>query len=139
MIIAIDFDGTIVEDEYPGIGPAKIFAFDTMKEMVKHRHQLILWTPREGKLLDEAVEYCRENGLEFYAINRSYPEEKFDPKDASRKIICDLFVSDKNFGGMKGWGELWQEIKSDNEEQKAYRLPEDKGLLSKLKELFFGR
>lgn len=136
MIIAIDFDGTIVEDRYPEIGPPKIFAFETMQEMLKHRHQLILWTSREGKQLEAAVAFCEAKGLRFYAVNKSYPEEKFDPSTASRKIICDLFISNKNFGGMKGWGEIWQDIKTKGNEDLVYGQPEVKGFWNKLLALF---
>ena len=34
LIIAIDFDGTIVEDRYPGIGKTRIFAFETLKKLL---------------------------------------------------------------------------------------------------------
>lgn len=60
--IAIDFDGTIVEHEYPEIGKEKLFAFETMRELQKHGALLILWTFRAGNELDEAVEYCRKKG-----------------------------------------------------------------------------
>jgi len=57
MIIAVDFDGTIVEDAYPGIGKPKRFALESLKELQKDGHDLILWTYRHGKKLDEAVEF----------------------------------------------------------------------------------
>ncbi len=110
MVIAVDFDGTIVEDCYPEIGDPKIFAFETLIEFQKHNHQLILWTTRTGNELKQAVDYCKSNGVEFYAVNASYPEEQFVGK-ASRKINCDVFLSEKNIGGMPGWGETWQELK----------------------------
>ena len=78
MTIAIDFDGTIVEHKYPAIGEEKPFATDTLRMLIKDRHKLILWTVREGELLEEAVDWCRERGVEFYAINRDYPEEKLE-------------------------------------------------------------
>ena len=56
MIIAVDFDGTIVEHRYPEIGREKPFAFDTLKMLQKEGHRLILWTVREDKLLEEAVD-----------------------------------------------------------------------------------
>ena len=68
MTIAIDFDGTIVEHRYPKIGNEIPFATDTLKMLMKDHHRLILWTVREGELLKEAVEWCRERGVEFYAI-----------------------------------------------------------------------
>jgi len=110
LVIAVDFDGTIVEDCYPEIGEPKIFAFETLIEIQKNNHQLILWTTRIGERLEEAVAFCKKNGVEFYAVNASYPEEKFE-NTASRKINSEVFVSEKNIGGMPGWGEAWQEIK----------------------------
>lgn len=109
LILAVDFDGTIVEDAYPGIGKPMIFAFDTLKRLQKHGYRLILWTFRKGKHLDEAVEFCRKNGVEFYAINNSFPEEDHDPT-VSRKIHADIFIDDRNIGGFPGWGEVYQFI-----------------------------
>ena len=110
MKLAIDFDGTIVEHKYPAIGKEMHFAFQTLDALQKQGHQLILWTYRSGKALDEAVEFCRKNGIEFYAINKSYPEEEFDENESSRKIMADIFIDDKNFGGFPGWGEVWHKI-----------------------------
>ena len=112
MIIAVDFDGTIVEHRYPSIGKEILFALDTLKELQKRKHQIILWTYRAGKELDDAVEYCAKRGVEFYAINKNYPEEQFD-ETISRKINADLFIDDRNFGGLPGWGEIFQQICSD--------------------------
>ena len=105
--IAVDFDGTIVEHEYPAIGKEKLFAFQTLRELNKMGVRLILWTFRTGKELEEAVEFCRENGVEFYAVNKSYPEEVYD-ESISRKIDADIFIDDKNVGGFPGWSAIWQ-------------------------------
>ena len=70
MVIAVDFDGTIVEHKYPAIGRELPFATETLRMLIRDRHKLILWSVREGRLLDEAVEWCRERGVEFYAVNR---------------------------------------------------------------------
>ena len=113
LTLAIDFDGTIVEDAYPKIGKPKSFAFDTLKSLQKDGHRLILWTYRYGKTLKEAVEFCKENGIEFYAINSSFPNEEYNPKK-SRKINADLFIDDRNIGGFYGWGEIYQFL-SDND------------------------
>lgn len=107
MKIAIDFDGTIVEHEYPAIGKTRPFAFQTLKMLQEKGHLLILWTYRSGRYLDEAVEFCRDNGLEFYAINANYPEEVFDGSK-SRKIDCELYIDDRNLGGIPSWGEIYQ-------------------------------
>lgn len=107
LTIAVDFDGTIVEHTYPEIGDEMLFAFETLKALQKKGHKLILWTYREGKYLQEAVEYCRENGITFYAVNRSYPEEELE-EGVSRKINADIFIDDRNVGGFLGWGEIYQ-------------------------------
>ena len=106
MKIAVDFDGTIVEHEYPAIGKVRPFAFQTLKMLQEKGHMLVLWTYRSGRYLDEAVEFCKENGLEFYAVNANYPGEMFD--DAmSRKIDCELYIDDRNIGGLPSWGEIY--------------------------------
>ena len=115
--IAVDFDGTIVEHQYPEIGKEKLFAFRTLKELEKLGANLILWTFRTGKELDEAVEFCKKNGIEFYAVNKNYPEEKFD-ETVSRKINADIFIDDKNVGGFPGWGEVWQMLSPYELEQR---------------------
>ena len=107
--IAVDFDGTIVEHQYPEIGKEKLFAFRTLKELEKQGARLILWTFRTGKELEAAVDYCRQNGIEFYAVNKNYPEEVMD-ESVSRKIDADIYIDDKNIGGFPGWSEVWQMI-----------------------------
>jgi hydroxymethylpyrimidine pyrophosphatase-like HAD family hydrolase len=106
-VIAVDFDGTIVEHKYPAIGKEMLFAFATLKELQKKGHKLILWTFRAGDTLTDAVEYCRKNGVEFYAVNKNYPEEVMT-ESISRKINADIFIDDRNVGGFLGWSEIWQ-------------------------------
>lgn len=107
-IIAVDFDGTIAEDAYPKVGKAKMFAFETLKRFQQDGHRLILWTYRHGKELDDAVEFCSKNGVEFYAINNSFSGEEFNPANASRKLNADIFIDDRNLGGFPGWGEVYK-------------------------------
>jgi len=109
MIIAIDFDGTIVEHKYPSIGRERPFAFETLKALQAKKHQLILWSHRTAKELEEAVEFCRINGLEFYAVNKNYPEEAYNEND-SRKILADIYIDDRNLGVFPSWGEIYQII-----------------------------
>lgn len=105
--IAVDFDGTIVEDEYPHIGKAKLFAFETLIKLQDEGHRIILWTYRSGRSLDAAISFCKEKGVRFYAVNKSFPEEEFK-EGYSRKISADLFIDDRNIGGLIGWGEIYQ-------------------------------
>lgn len=117
MTIAVDFDGTIVSHRYPEIGREMPFAVDTLKMLTREGHRLILWSVREGHLLDEAVAWCRERGLEFYAVNKDYPEEERSHDNFSRKLKVDLFIDDRNVGGLPDWGLIYRMIK----EKKSYR------------------
>lgn len=115
LTIAVDFDGTIVEHEYPRIGKEMLFAFDTLKALQKKGHKLILWTFREGDSLEDAVEFCRENGVEFYAVNKNYPEERYDDM-SSRKVLADVYIDDRNLGGFPGWSKVWQTLHPESGE-----------------------
>ena len=107
--VAVDFDGTIVENKFPSIGEPLLFAFETLKAMQEKGLLLILWTVRKGAELQEAVDFCRNHGIEFYAVNANYPEENFSP-EVSRKIEADIFIDDRNIGGFIGWSRVWQEL-----------------------------
>ncbi len=112
MTIAVDFDGTIVTHEYPRIGKPIPFAIQTLRRLQEQDgHQLILWTVREGELLQEAVDYCRSRGLEFYAVNANYPDER-PSESLSRKLSVDVFIDDRNLGGLPDWGIIYQMIHS---------------------------
>lgn len=139
MKIAVDFDGTIVEHKYPEIGEELLFAVETIKELQRRQHLIVLWTFRSGKYLDEAVEFCRKRGLEFYAVNKNFPEEAFD-MNQSPKINADLYIDDRNLGGFPGWNVVLDMIKSGKafeaytgEEEK---LDSKKSFGDKLKGLF---
>lgn len=111
MIIAVDFDGTIVEHRYPSIGREMPFAIETLRKLTEEGHRLILWTVREGQSLDEAVEFCRNRGLEFYAVNCDYPEENQEGNsNFTRKIKADLWIDDRNLGGLPDWGTIYEMI-----------------------------
>ena len=123
LLIAVDFDGTIVDDKYPAVGKAKPFAIETLKMLQNDGHRIILWTYRHGRKLDEAVQFLHDQGVPPYAVNRSYPEEASHPDDVSRKIHADLFIDDRNFGGFPGWGPIYQGL--SKEEKPA--LPKKRG------------
>ena len=141
MTIAVDFDGTIVTHEYPAIGVERPFAIDTLKMLIRDQHKLILWSVREGKLLDEAVEWCRERGVEFYAVNRDYHEETItNNPHFSRKLKVDLFIDDRNVGGLPDWGTIyrmvserkgWEELAAENKADQPVYGELDKKLKKK--------
>ncbi|MBA3987235.1 MAG: hydrolase [Flavobacteriales bacterium] len=125
LTIAVDFDGTIVENAYPEIGKPKIFAIETLLKLQSDGHRLILWTYRHGKSLEDAVAFCKDNGVHFYAVNKSFPEEKFE-HTCSRKISADIFIDDRNIGGFLGWGEIFHQLTGEKKEslkkKKSFRL-----------------
>ena len=130
LILAIDFDGTIVDDAYPKVGKPKLFAIETLKKLQADGHRLILWTYRCGVPLEEAVAFCKSKGIEFYAVNKSFPEEQFDASK-SRKIHADLFIDDRNIGGFIGWGEVYQRLSNPKYGPKA--IQKKKGFFSFLR------
>lgn len=110
MTIAVDFDGTIVEHRYPAIGKERPFACDTLRRLAADGHQLILWTAREGELLDQAVQFCKERGVEFFAVNSDGPMTEFEGASVARKLRVDLFIDDRNLGGIPDWPTIYDMV-----------------------------
>ncbi|MFW5804928.1 MAG: BT0820 family HAD-type phosphatase [Bacteroidales bacterium] len=107
--IAVDFDGTIVDHNYPDIGKPLPGAFETLKALSEQGHKLILWTFRDGDPLQEAIDFCMENGIMFWAVNMSFPKEEFNIY-MSRKINAEVYIDDKNFGGFPGWDKIYEKL-----------------------------
>lgn len=95
MIIAIDFDGTIVTHEYPRIGE-DLGAIYWMKLLQGCGARLILLTMREGQLLGEAVQWCRERGVEFWGVNENPTQNEWAAD--SRKVFANVYVDDAALG-----------------------------------------
>ncbi len=116
MYIAVDFDGTIVEHKYPRIGKEIPFATATLRRLQEEGHKIVLWTVREGLLLDEAVEWCRHHGVKLYAANKEFPEETLETRHYTRKIKAEVFIDDRNLGGLPtvgglpDWGAIYEMI-----------------------------
>ena len=113
MIIAVDFDGTIVEHKYPAIGKERPFATACLRQLMQDGHKLILWSVREGELLDEAVKWCEERGVRFYAVNADLDEDASNHQGTanySRKIKAHVLIDDRNVGGIVDWSVIYQLI-----------------------------
>ena len=93
MRIAVDFDGTIVEHKYPDIGLPVIGAFVWLRSWQELGAELVLWTCRDGIELDEAVAFCKKNGVEFIGVNGVT-----DPFTQSPKVFANVYVDDAAFG-----------------------------------------
>ena len=113
MTIAVDFDGTIVDHKYPAIGKEKPFAIDTLKQLAAEGNKLIRWTSRDGELLQDALDYCHKRGLDFYGVNSNRPiGSMFEGRQGmtSIKVVADVYIDDKNLGGLPDWGTIYEMI-----------------------------
>ena len=132
MTIAVDFDGTIVEHKYPAIGKEKPFAIETLKQLADEGNKLILWTSRDGELLQEALDFCHKRGLDFYGVNCNQPVGSlFEGRTGSTsvKVVADVYIDDKNLGGLPEWGTIYEMITGLREKKHKKRR---KGLFGKL-------
>ena len=77
MVIAVDFDGTLCEEKWPGVGPPKIDLINYLIEEQKKGTKLILWTMREGDYLQEALDWCEGLGWIFDAVNDNLEEREY--------------------------------------------------------------
>lgn len=98
--LAIDFDGTLAEHDFPGIGPEAKDAFKYLKLLKEKGCKLILWTMRSdgqkaGPVLTSAIDYCKERGIEFDSINKGI-NDRFWTR--SNKADADVYIDDKAFG-----------------------------------------
>ncbi len=95
MIIAADFDGTLSLGNWPEVGPANHELINYLIERQNAGDKLILWTCRADDALEKAVKWCKEQGLNFDAINDNLPETKERYGNNSRKISCDFYIDDR--------------------------------------------
>ena len=95
LTIAVDFDGTIVYHAYPKIEDADIDSIPVLLDLQAAGHKLILFTMRSGAQLQEAVDWCKDQGLEFAHINEN-PSQKRWTK--SPKVYANLYIDDAALG-----------------------------------------
>lgn len=96
-IYAFDFDGTLCEDKFPDIGPAREHAIKQAKAIKADGNILILWTCRCGERLQEAIDFCKSHGLEFDYVNENVPENIEKYGNDCRKIYADYYIDDKAY------------------------------------------
>lgn len=97
MIIAVDFDGTLCYgDNYPDIGKPNIKLIEYLKRRRSYGDILILWTCRENKPLQDAIEWCKKSGLEFDYFNENVPSLIKEYGDDCRKVSADIYIDDRS-------------------------------------------
>ena len=94
-VIAVDFDGTLCEKNWPNIGAPNTELIRQLAKEQKSGAAIILFTCREGKLLKQAVKWCKEQGLVFDVVNRNLRERIRTYKRDSRKISADIYIDDR--------------------------------------------
>lgn len=100
MIIAVDFDGILVADQFPHIGAPNYRMVNFVKLLIKDGHEVVLWTSRTGEPLENAVKWCEEQGIHFCAINDNAPSNKAKYESlypqGTRKVSADIYIDDHN-------------------------------------------
>lgn len=94
MYICVDFDGTCVANEYPKVGD-DIGAVPVLKRLVKKGHNLILFTMRSGKNLNDAIAWFNRNGIPLFGINVNPTQWKWTD---SPKAYGQLYIDDAALG-----------------------------------------
>ena len=94
-IIAVDFDGTLCESAWPGIGPARPGVIDYVLYQQMTGAKIILWTARRDEKLQEAVYWCAQHGIAFDAVNENLPEIVKRFGGDTRKVYADEYLDDK--------------------------------------------
>lgn len=111
MIIAVDFDGTIVEDDYPRIGAERPCACEVLRQLKREGYILILWTCRTGNELAAAIAFCKEEGVRFDAVNENLRSEIVRYHGSNpRKVGASMYIEDRGHAELPGWEELYKII-----------------------------
>lgn len=96
-ILAVDFDGTLVENAFPGIGEPDHVIAGAVRAYQEMGWKIILWTCRTDEMLQDAVDFCKEQlGIEFDAVNDNLPEVQQYFGGNTRKVFANLYWDDRN-------------------------------------------
>lgn len=100
MIVAVDFDGVLCRDEFPGIGAPNYSMISLVREIIDAGHEVVLWTSRADDRLVEAVRWCEDRGLHFCAVNENAPSNRAryegEYPNGTRKVYADVYLDDKD-------------------------------------------
>jgi predicted mannosyl-3-phosphoglycerate phosphatase (HAD superfamily) len=96
--IAIDFDGTIVEEMFPEIGDIKPHAVRVIKRIKESGRRIAIWTSRDESFYERVKDCLKVNGIPYDAFNEPFPEMKKQYKADSPKIYASLYIDDRAYG-----------------------------------------
>lgn len=110
-ILAIDFDGTIVVDEFPHIGPMRDGAKEVINQLHSEGYYIIIWTCRTHARLDQARQWLADEGIKYDKINESCPAnvEMYSGID-TRKVFAHLYIEDRSLQALPSWHEKYKRI-----------------------------
>lgn len=123
MIIAVDFDGTIVLDAYPKIGVLYPYADKVMQDWKKQGHRIIINTCRAGKTFTEMVDFLNYHGIPYDTINENLPERTAKYGSDTRKISADVYIDDKSlFCNRIDWQDIQIRVRMKMEKQNTHQI-----------------
>lgn len=115
MVVAVDFDGTLHNGKWPGIGEPIEGAITTMQEMQELGVYIVIWTCRSGDLQTQMVNWLLENHIPFDRVNDNRPSSIEYFQNNSRKIHADLYIDDRQVGGLPAWSDIYNHVREAKE------------------------
>ena len=111
MIIAVDFDGTLHDGEYPNIGEPLKDAVTVMRQLHDEGHTLIIWSCRAGAAYDEMIRWLEGMEIPFDCVNEQDPDNMAAYGNDTRKVYADVYIDDHNIGGIPPWRTIYRKIR----------------------------
>jgi hypothetical protein len=109
-VLAIDFDGTIVDHAFPDIGEIKPDAKEIINRLYEEGYYICVWSCRTGFNLIDAVNWLNDNGIQYHKFNEGPPLECVG-FSSHPKIYANIYIDDSNLGGLPSWKEIYEIIK----------------------------
>ena len=138
-VFLVSFDGCVVEDQLPIIGPESPFSIPTLKKLIQKGHQVIILTDRVGLPHEELVDFFKRseiavlgsvnsmtaNGIIFPGEISFFDEET--RKAITYTIMVDYLIDHRQFaapmvqisgranhGSTLYWGDLVSQLVEEN-------------------------
>ena len=118
--IAIDFDGTLCTGRYPLIGEPQPGSAGVLKRLYDAGCYIIIWTCRQGAELEAAQKWLDDNGFCYHAINENNPAHVKQYGGDTRKINADVYIDDRQLGGLPPWSEIGKMLMPDTWDAKYF-------------------
>ena len=114
MIVAVDFDGTLHDGEYPQIGEIMPGAAKAMQALHDDGHTIIIWSCRAGDRLNEMLDWLDAEEIPYDYVNEHASEVIETFHSDSRKVYADVYIDDHNIGGLPSWHRIYRMISNQS-------------------------